>query len=171
MNYSILNDKIIIRKSGIATSVPKIHLEQLINNPILQYLTMAELVSIWNSLYGIPGNVADYLQTKIALHDKSPEVNSFIYKGSQYWFDKNTRLGLMNLATCSENTMSVVLGDELIEVNVEDFKKFLTNLELYASKCYLQTQAHLKASKQLMTVEDIINYDYTTGYPEKVVLE
>jgi hypothetical protein len=61
MNYSILNDKIIIRKSGVATHVPKMHLEQLITNPILQYLTMTELVSLWNSLYGIPGNVAEYL--------------------------------------------------------------------------------------------------------------
>jgi hypothetical protein len=77
----------------------------------------------------------------------------------------------MNLALCSGNTMSVVLGDEVIEVNTEDFKKFLTNLELYASKCYLQTQSHLKASKELKTIEDIINYDYTSGYPEKVILE
>lgn len=153
------------------TTIPKIHMEQLLTNPILQYLTMAELVSLWNSLYGIPGNVAEYLQTKINAHDKSLDVNSFIYKGSKYWFDKNTRLGLMNLALCSGNTMSIVLGDEVIEVSVEDFKKFLTNLELYAGKCYLKTQEHLKAAKKLKTIEDIINYDYTTGYPEKVVLE
>lgn len=171
MNYSILSDKIIIRKAGIATTIPKMHVEQLLTNPILQYLSMSDLILLWNSLYGIPVNVSEYLQAKIALYDKSTEVNSFIYKGSQYWFDKNTRLGLMNLALCSESTMSVLLGDEIIEVNTEDFKKFLSTLELYASKCYLQTQLHLKNSKELKTIEDFINYDYTTGYPEKVVLE
>lgn len=171
MKYSILSDKITIYKSGVIATIPKTHLEKLLTSPILQQLSMDDLLTLWNSLYGIPGNVLEYLKTKIALYDKSDNVNSFIYKNKHYWFDKNTRLGLMNLALCSGSTMSIVLGDDVVEVNTEDFKKFLVDLELYASKCYLQTQLHLKASKDLKTIEDIMNYDYTTGYPEKVILE
>ena len=108
------------------------------------------------------------LYDKIEKFDKSSNVNSFIYKEKEYWFDKNTRASLLALVSCSENTITLVLGDELIEIEVSKAKKFLSDLEIYASKCFVNTQKHLNAIKELKTVEDIINYDYTKGYPDKL---
>jgi hypothetical protein len=62
------------------------------------------------------------------------------------------------------------LEDEIIELPVDIANKFLKELEVYAGKCYLNTQKHLIAIKSLETLEDMINYDYTSGYPEKIVL-
>jgi capsule polysaccharide modification protein KpsS len=58
-----------------------------------------------------------------------------------------------------------------LEFSPEFVKEFLAKLEVYASSCYIQTQKHILAAKQLKNLEDILNYDYTTGYPEKITLE
>lgn len=170
MNYSILNNKIIIRKNNKSVSFSIKKLNDLLNNEILDDLTFEDLLILWKNFYGIPSNINQYLQKKIELYDKSSNVNSFIYKDSEYWFDKNTRLGLMNLALCSGSNMQIVIGNELIEVNTDSFKEFLTQLEVYAGKCFINTQKHLNAIKDLKSIEDISKYDYTTGYPEKIKL-
>jgi hypothetical protein len=77
----------------------------------------------------------------------------------------------MHLANCSSETIQVVLGDQVLTFPIDFAKDFLAKLEVYAGQCYLQTQKHLIAIKELKTVEDIINYDYTAGYPEKITLE
>lgn len=41
-------------------------------------------------------------------------------------------------------------------------------IELYASACYDNTQRHLANIGALSTVEEILAYDYTLGYPEKL---
>lgn len=108
------------------------------------------------------------LKAKIDNYDISSEVNSFLINGNKFWLDKNTRVGLMHLANCSLDTVQLVLGDQILTIPVDIAKNFLQQLEVYAGQCYLQTQKHLLAIKELKTVEDIINYDYTKGYPEKI---
>jgi len=44
----------------------------------------------------------------------------------------------------------------------------LSSLEIYALECYNQTATHKAAVEALTTAEEINNYDYTTGYPEKL---
>lgn len=171
MNYSIINNKIIIRKGEKTSQVYLNKLDQLLDSNILEYLTFSELIILWNALYGIPINYKKYLERKCELYDKSIEVNSFIFKDKKYWFDKNTRASLLALVSCSENTITLVLGDELVELEISKAKKFLSDLEIYASKCYVNTAKHLKNIKELKSLEDVINYDYTTGYPDKIILD
>ena len=42
----------------------------------------------------------------------------------------------------------------------------LYRLEAYASECYDNTQKHLANVKTLLTVDEVINYDYKSGYPK-----
>ena len=77
----------------------------------------------------------------------------------------------MHLANCSTEDVQLVLGDQILTFSPDFIKEFLAKLEVYAGKCYVQTQKHLIAIDSLKTPEEIINYDYTTGYPEKIVLE
>ena len=54
----------------------------------------------------------------------------------------------------------------------EIWQKMLKRVYKFWALCYyVQTQKHLIAVDSLKTPEEVINYDYTTGYPEKIVLE
>ena len=41
-------------------------------------------------------------------------------------------------------------------------------IEKYASKCYDKTQAHIASINAIEDIETLKNYDYRTGYPEKL---
>nr|DAF44401.1 MAG TPA: protein of unknown function (DUF4376) [Podoviridae sp. ct8Lf7] len=110
------------------------------------------------------------LEAVIREYDKSPNVNSFYYNNKEYWLDKATRVGLQSLASYGSDNMSLVLGDEIVKLSIDKIKEFLAQLEIYAGKCYINTARHLLAIKKLRTVEDIIKYDYTSGYPDKITL-
>lgn len=131
-------------------------------------------LSVWKELleqrYGLvtQGALLSVLEAKIQKYDTSDEVNSFLIGENKFWLDKATRVGLMHLANCSPDNLQLVLGDQVLEIPVDIAKAFLSQLEVYAGQCYLQTQKHLLATKNLKTIEDVINYDYTKGYPEKI---
>lgn len=44
----------------------------------------------------------------------------------------------------------------------------LNAIELYASACYDNTQMHIAYVKVTEDLETLKNYDYRTGYPEKL---
>lgn len=143
--------------------------------PLLDRKDLCKLsVKHWNDLIlqkdGVvyPKTLKKILIHKINEYDTSENVNGFIINGQSYWLDKNTRVGLMHLTNCSTDYIELVLGSEVLTIPIDIAKAFLAQLEVYAGKCYLQTQKHLLAIKDLHTIEDIINYDYTKGYPEKI---
>ena len=143
----------------------------ILNNiDILSNYSLKEIDNIYktNRLGDVEFIYKDILLVQISLYDKSNNVNSFIVNGIDFWLDKNTRVGLAHLANCTEGVMQLVLGDTVLEIESSVMKEMLVQLERYAAQCYLQTQKHLIAIKELKTVEDIINYDYTKGYPEKL---
>lgn len=150
----------------------------LTNKSIEELITLEELKNLdlknWDflltSLWGktLYKHIIKVLRSKIEQYDSSEKVNSFLINGNKFWLDKTTRLGIMHLANCSKDNIQLVLGDKILTIPVDKAKDFLSQLEVYAGQCYLQTQKHLLAIKELRTIEDIINYDYTKGYPEKI---
>lgn len=44
----------------------------------------------------------------------------------------------------------------------------LSALELYALKCYNKTAEHKVNIENMTSVEDIVNYNFTEGYPDKL---
>lgn len=133
-------------------------------------VSFKEWIEALTEVYGeaTPKTLLKILKAKIMFYDISKNVNSFIIGDSLFWLDKNTRVGLMHLANCSQDNIELVLGDKVLTIPVDVAKSFLAQLEVYAGKCYLQTQKHLLAAEKLHTIEDIINYDYTAGYPDKI---
>lgn len=131
-------------------------------------------LSVWNDLLiQKDGRTSEYslrevLKKQISIYDSSDNVNSFIIGGNKYWLDKATRVGLQQLVNSSENEVSLVLHDQVLTIPKDIASGFLAQLEVYAGKCYLQTAKHQLAIKELQTVDDLINYDYTKGYPEKL---
>lgn len=111
------------------------------------------------------------LLAKIEYYDNSENINSFIFKGNSYWFDKDTRVGLVNLANSTSEPISLFLDPNFIELDPQIMKQYLAQIEIYANKCYINTQKHLQCVKLLRTESEMLDYDYTTGYPDKIVLE
>lgn len=105
-------------------------------------------------------------------YDSSPEVNSFYIGDMQMWLDKATRTGLMLRfqaeQMAGQGQTSLWYGTRQFTLPIADAMAMLYALELYASKCYDNTQRHLAAVESLTTIEEVRAYDYTTGYPEKL---
>lgn len=78
------------------------------------------------------------------------------------------------MKTVAESGLSeieIVFGAITLTLSAEFVKQFILQLEAYAYKCYVNTAKHQQKIQSLQTLEDILNYDYTTGYPEKITLE
>ena len=117
-------------------------------------------------------------QLKIAeidAYDKSSAVNGFALNGAVVWLDKATRVGLMNSTSIAKGmdqaTTTLWFGGMKIVVNCDKAIGLLSALEMYALECFNVTAAHKKAVAELNTVEDVLGYDYTKGYPEQLKME
>ena len=78
---------------------------------------------------------------------------------------------LLNLVNSSTDSVAILIDDDVIIFDLEFFKNLLAQLEVYSSKCLIATHKHIKEIEKLQTFEDILKYDYTLGYPDKVVIE
>ena len=109
---------------------------------------------------------------QITEYDTSSDVNSFTLQGKTMWLPKETRVGLVNSVTIEKNagkeTTVLWFGGEKYELPVNTALQMLSALELYALECYNVTAAHKAAVNALESVEDVVAYDYTQGYPEKL---
>lgn len=109
----------------------------------------------------------------IEAHDKSSEVNSFTLAGRQMWLDRDTRVGLVNSINiekaAGKETTTLWFDAVQYAIPVDTALQMLAALELYALECYNVTQSHIATVKLLDNVETLEGYDYTAGYPEKLV--
>ena len=112
------------------------------------------------------------LKHRIINYDSSDMVNIFFMGDMPMWLDKATRVGLKlrfdaEIASGQTNT---TLWYEGIPFNLElaNAVQMLNAIELYASACYDNTQMHIAYVKVMEDLETLKNYDYRTGYPEKL---
>lgn len=106
---------------------------------------------------------------EIDKNDKSSAVNGFMLNGQRVWLDKATRVGLMNSTSIAkamgQPTTTLWLGDVKLVVECDKTIQLLSALEMYALECFNVTAAHKKAVAEMSTVESVLAYDYTAGYP------
>ena len=107
---------------------------------------------------------------EINAYDVSPSVNGFKLNDALVWLDKDTRVGLMNSTTIQkaaglEETV-LWLGETPLRINCDLAIQLLSALELYALECFNKTAEHRKNVLALETIDEILTYDYTQGYPE-----
>lgn len=155
-------NQIVIRKNGMNTYNPT--KEMILADGWEEYVTPV-----------YEPTIDDYRRDKIrkiTRYDSSPEVNLFYINDQGLWLDKATRVGLKlrfdaEMASGQTNT---TLWYEGVPFNLElvNAVQMLNAIELYASACYDNTQAHIANVKDLEDVESLKNYDYRTGYPEKL---
>lgn len=107
---------------------------------------------------------------EIDKNDTSSAVNGFMLNGQRVWLDKATRIGLMNSTSIAkamgQPTTTLWLGDVKLVVECDKAIQLLSALEMYALECFNVTAAHKKAVSEMSTVEEVLAYDYTAGYPK-----
>ena len=110
----------------------------------------------------------------IEAYDTSSAVNGFVLNGAVVWLDKATRVGLMNSTAIAkamgQATTTLWLGDTKLEVGCDMAIQLLSSLEMYALECFNVTAAHKKAVAELTDIGEVLSYDYTKGYPEKLMM-
>lgn len=102
-------------------------------------------------------------------YDNSIEVNSFYIDRKRIWFDKATRVGIINAINLQKelgnNTYTIWFDNISIELDINRALNILAMIENYASTCYNVTQKHINEIKKLSSIEECLNYDITANYP------
>ena len=121
------------------------------------------------------GRAKETVLADIEKYDTSSAVNGFMLNGQKVWLDKATRVGLMNSTTIAkasgQATTTLWLGEAKLVVDCDKAIQLLSALEIYALECFNVTAAHKKAVNEMTTLEDVLGYDYTCGYPKKLTME
>ena len=121
------------------------------------------------------GRAKETVLADIKKYDTSSAVNGFMLNGQKIWLDKATRVGLMNSTTIAkakgQATTTLWLGEAKLVVDCDKAIQLLSALEMYALECFNVTAAHKKAVNEMTTLEDVLGYDYTGGYPQKLTME
>ena len=144
-----MSDRIKIAHNNEEFSVKRnSSLEQMLNSKLIN-LPMKNWYELLMKKDGIvPVYVLkEILLEKIRVYDKSTEINSFTLNGIVYWFDKATRVSLVNLVNSCDKDVSLLLGTEIIVLSKEKAIKFFADLEVYASKCFIKTAQLLEEVK------------------------
>lgn len=105
-------------------------------------------------------------------YDTSTNVNGFYVNGIHLWIPRETRVSLQNsteillknnieTATLWDGTTKFVLPCKILLL-------ILDEIEIYALKCFNMTAEHKANVLNMTSLEDVENYDYTIGYPEKL---
>lgn len=110
---------------------------------------------------------------EISAYDRSEDVNQFSLGGKQMWLDKDTRVGLANSISIEQaaGKETTILWYDAVKyvIPIPLALQMLAALELYALASYNATQEHVAAVMLLETKEEVEAYDYTAGYPDKLV--
>lgn len=149
---------------------------QMIDSGIIQPVSvvseLADYIGVGKTSKAVVEAARKLLMANIMAYDVSDDVNRFYVGGQPMWLDKATRVSLMS-------TLQIEKGAGLTETTfwwdatpytfpVAQFEQMLSALELYAKGCYDRTQSHLAAAKEMTKLSDMCEYDYTTGYPDKL---
>lgn len=130
-------------------------------------------------------NARAHVISELDAYDSSDNVNSFylVYNGMklQWWVDRDTRVSLRSTTQIvreAQEAQKVAVPRTTIWYNTialdlpcDAVLAMLAQLELYSLTCYSKTEEHRSAIQALDSVEEILNYDYTTGYPEKLIFD
>ena len=154
--------KIVITKNGMNTYNPTE--EMILNDGWVEYVYVEHEKTIQE--------YKDEKIEEIKHYDESPSVNEFYIQGIPVWLDKTTRVGL-KLRFESEIAMgktdtSLWYDNIQFPLSLSDAMNMLYAIELYASACYDNTHYHIAQVSLLESIEDVQNYDYIVGYPEKL---
>ena len=167
-----------------ATDYCNVNLEMLYYKPspdfvvkLLSDVGIVDLSEASEILSNFTEEPLSYLQAlllhNIETFDTSPSVNGFLLNGSVEWIDIDLRVKLCTRTLPEEKkagkTSTVLwLGNKPYDLPIETIEQIMHEIEIYAKECLDVTNRHKALVSTLSGVDDVVNYDYTAGYPEKL---
>ena len=110
---------------------------------------------------------------EIKTYDLSNDVNEFTISGTPIWLDKATRTGLMlrfqSEMAMGETETTLWYNGQQFPLSLENAMQILYALEVYASKCYDNTEKHISEVKNLENIEEVKAFNIKEGYPSKLI--
>lgn len=110
---------------------------------------------------------------ELYIYDKSENVNSFTVNGITAWFSvqerNNYAQSIQAAKVLNQDTLTFFIGNITLQVPTTTAEQLLASIQLYADAAFIVTKQHEIAISALETKEEIEAYDFTTGYPEKLV--
>ena len=122
----------------------------------------------------IEGNTEDdikqwFVTNYIEKYDSSSKVNQFKINGVTTWLSNTERMSRRASAevlNSNGGTYNLILDDgNVIEIDCSSFLIMLDKIEQYAIQTRLKTNEHIANVKALETIDEVLAYDYKTGYP------
>lgn len=154
--------QIVISKNGISTYNPSE--EMILLDGWEEYVTPVYEETI--------EDVRRHKLDEINRYDKSNSIEEFTMNGISLWLDRNERETLDRRFTIelkNGKKESVLWKNGIsFQLVIEEALVMLDAIEMYAIATYDTTQQHLANVNELQTIEEINNYDYRQGYPEKL---
>ena len=110
---------------------------------------------------------------QIENYDSSPNVEEFIINGTPMWLGHELRQQIRTSADAYEalgyDTMTKVFNGIEFTFLISVWRQMLNALEVYAAEALNTTERHKNAVNAIDNIQDVTDYDYTTGYPLKLV--
>ena len=151
---------------------------ELVLNDILTSGEQASMEEIKEICEGLGAEPLEYMRKAmlyyIEKYDTSSSVNGFELNGMQTWLDKATRVGLVNSINVTQRAggqkIELWLGNYKLELDCNKAIELLSKIEMYAMNCFNVTSLHKKQVSEFSNIEDFLNYDYKSGYPDKLII-
>ena len=109
---------------------------------------------------------------QIDTYDASPNVEQFTINGTPMWLNHEVRQQIRTSADAYEamgyESMTKVFNGMEFIFPITQWRQMLNALEVYAAEALNTTERHKNNIMSLETIEEVLNYDYTTNYPEKL---
>jgi hypothetical protein len=109
----------------------------------------------------------------IEYFDKSQEVEEFTINGISLWLDRSERETLdrrFRIELKNDKTESVLWKNGIaFPLVIKEALVMLDTIEMYAIATYDRTQQHIANVNKLESIEEIKDYDYREGYPDKLI--
>ena len=106
-------------------------------------------------------------------YDNSIDVNGFFVGEQLTWIDRETRntykASIEAAELLGETSIIVPILGMILNIPIEKGKIALAKIQRYADACAIVTAQHKMAISGLNSEEEIMGYDFTSGYPEKLV--
>ncbi len=106
-------------------------------------------------------------------YDSSEAVNSFTIGGQVMWLTVDERQQLATQISANEavgrESMTRWFGGQEFTFPISAWKQMLVALEVYAGDAINVTESHKAAINNLNTIEEVEGYDFTAGYPARLL--
>ena len=118
-------------------------------------------------------DIKEYRIRQIEEYDKSDNVNSFYLGDIQMWLTVAERQQLATQISANEaigsDSMSKWFGGKEFSFPISAWKQMLVAVEVYAGDALNVTEGHKSEVSAMENADEVIAYDITKGYPEKLV--